>query len=246
VNIGVNKACIRRSGAPNRGAIAAQPEGSTVLLVMGYLRVRGADIARLRGPVDRLSASVREFHGCEHYSFGIDILEPELLRVAERWRTRAAQSAHLVGDHMVDFNIGMRAAQVVEASVSSYENGVVRRLMEIPASSFRGERTDKAMVVVTGSVRTAPGEIERLLPDLATLTQSTRAEEGCELYAFARDLLDPQLLHLSEQWRDRKALGVHFATPHVAAFNNVLAGAKIEAMSVKAYEGDGERVLVER
>jgi quinol monooxygenase YgiN len=217
-----------------------------VLLVMGYLRVRGADIARLRAPVERLSASVREFHGCEHYSFGMDILEPELLRVAERWRTRAAQSAHLVGDHMVDFNIGMRAARVVAASVSSYENGTVRRLMEIPASSFRGERVDKDLVVVTGSVQTARGEIERLLPDLVTLTRATRAEDGCELYAFARDLLDPQLLHLSEQWRDGTALAAHLATPHVAAFNAILAAAKIEAMNVKAYEGDEERVLIER
>jgi quinol monooxygenase YgiN len=217
-----------------------------MLLVMGYLRVRGADIARLRSPVERLSASVREFHGCEHYSFGIDILEPELLRVAERWRTRAAQSAHLVGDHMVDFNIGMRAARVVAASVSSYENGTVRRLMEIPASSFRGERADKAMVVVTGSVRTAPGEIERLLPDLGALVRATRTEDGCDLYAFARDLLDPQLLHLSERWRDRNALAAHLATSHVAAFNAILAAAKIEAMNVKAYEGDEERVLIEQ
>jgi quinol monooxygenase YgiN len=217
-----------------------------VLLVMGYLHVGGAGIARLRAPVERLSASVREFHGCEHYSFGIDILEPDLLRVAERWRTRSAQSAHLVGDHMVEFNIGMRAARVTAASVSSYEDGAVRRLMEIPASSFRGERVDKDMVVVMGSVRTAPGEIDRLMADLTALVTATRAEDGCELYAVARDLLDPQVLHISELWRDRQALTAHFATPHVAAFNAVLASAKIESMRAVAYAADGERVLVER
>ena len=109
----------------------------------------------------------------------------DLLRVAERWRTRAAQSAHLIGDHMVEFNIGMRAGNVVATAIDSYEAGVVRRLLQIPAVSFRPEREDREMAVVLGSARFATGEIDRLMSIFETELAATRAEEGCDLYAFS-------------------------------------------------------------
>ena len=93
---------------------------------MGYMRVRSTDIARLRGPIARQTTAVREFHGCEHYGFGIDVLEPDLLRVSERWRTRAAQSAHMIGDHMVEFNIGMRAASATRSRMSHASENRIR------------------------------------------------------------------------------------------------------------------------
>ena len=217
-----------------------------MLLVMGYMRVRSADIARLHTPIARQAAAVREFHGCDHYAFGIDVLEPDLLRISERWRTRAAQSAHLIGDHMVEFNIGMRAASVVATAIDSYENGVVRILLQIPATSFRAEREEKNMVVVMGRVQFGPGEIDRLQADMEAQVLATRAEDGCQLYAFSRDLLEPDVLHISEKWRDQAALSAHFTAPHMAGFNAVLAAAKIERSSIKSYDADGERVLIER
>lgn len=217
-----------------------------MLLIMGQLRVRSNDIARLRAPIARQATAVREFHGCDHYSFGVDILEPDLLRVSERWRTRAAQAAHMVGDHMVEFNIGMRAASVVATAIESFENGIVRRLLQIPATSFRPEYEDKDMVIVMGKVRCASGEIDRMQAAMETQVRATRTEDGCELYAFSRDVLDPDVLHIAEKWRDRAALTAHFSTPHIAVFNAELAAAKVVSMSVKAYDADGERVLVER
>jgi quinol monooxygenase YgiN len=210
------------------------------------MRLRGADIARMQGPISRQAIAVREFHGCEHYAFGNDLLEADVLRVSERWRTRVAQSAHLVGDHMVGFNIAMRAASVVATEVESYHGGIVRRLLQIPATSFRPEREEKSMVIVMGQVKFASGEIERLRLDMGTQIIATRAEEGCQLYAFSRDVIDPDLLHIAERWRDPAALDAHFATPHMAAFGAVLESAKIESLLVTAYDSTGERVLMER
>ncbi len=217
-----------------------------MLLVMGHLRVRAADIARLRTPIARQTAAVREFHGCEHYSIAVDILEPDVLQVAERWRTRAAQSAHLIGDHMIEFNIGMRAAQIVAASIDSYDDGKIQRLMQIPATSFRGEQTDTAMVLMMGKARLAGDEFDRIKAEMAALVIGARGEDGCVHYAFSRDILDPQTLHIAARWRDAEALAAHFRTPQMAVFDAALAGAKVEGMTVKAYEGTGERTLVER
>jgi len=215
-----------------------------VLLVMGFMRVRTSDIARLQAPISRIASATREFHGCDHYAFGHDLLEPDLLRISERWRTRAAQSAHLIGNHMVEFNIDMRAASVVATEVDSYENGTVRRLLQIPATSFRAEREEKAMVIVMGRAKLGPGEIDRLHADMEAQILATRAEDGCMLYAFSRDVLDPNTLHIAERWRDQAAIDAHFAAPHMAAFNKLLATAKVESLLVTAYDSAGERVLM--
>jgi len=232
------RACVRGHNA----TIGVQ----AVLLVTGYMRLRIADIARMHGPVSRQAVAVREFYGCEHYAFGNDLLEADVLRVSERWRTRAAQSAHLIGDHMVDFNIAMRAASVVATEVESYEEGVVRRLLQIPATSFRPEREEKSMVIVMGQIKFAGGEIEHLRLELGAMIIATRAEDGCQLYAFSRDVLDPDTLHIAERWRDRAALDAHFTTAHMDRFNSVLAAAKVESIVVRAYDTAGERVLLER
>ena len=217
-----------------------------MLLVTGYLRVRMNDIERLRGPISRQVGAVREFYGCEDYSFGIDLLEPDLLRVAERWRTRAAQAAHLIGDHMVEFNIAMRAANVVATSVDSYEGGIVRRLLQIPATSFRPEREERELVMVMGTVKFASGELDQILPEIKAQVTATRAEDGCQLFAFSRDMLGSDTLHIAERWRDRDALTAHFDAPHMTAFNAAISRAKPQSMLVKSYDTTGERVLVER
>ena len=90
------------------------------------------------------------------------------------------------------------------------------------------------MIIVTGEVRFGEGEIERLKEALARNVESSRAEEGCERYAYGVDLADPNLLLISEMWRDQAALDAHSARiPELMA---PLAGADIRGISIKAYE----------
>ena len=94
------------------------------------------------------------------------------------------------------------------------------------------------MIIVTGTVRFGDGEIERLREDLARNIEATRQEAGCDHYAYGVDLQDPNLLHVSERWRDEAAMDAHMGTAHMAALMGVLGGATIEAMSIKAYRAD--------
>lgn len=100
------------------------------------------------------------------------------------------------------------------------------------------------MVIVLGTARLGPGEIDRLLPEMRTQIEATRAEDGCEHYAFARDVIDPDLLHISERWRDNDAITAHFGTPHMATFNAAIGAAQLVSLSVKAYDANGERTLM--
>ncbi|MEA3064636.1 MAG: hypothetical protein QOJ27_1082 [Sphingomonadales bacterium] len=92
------------------------------------------------------------------------------------------------------------------------------------------------MIIVNGTVRFGAGEIERLKGAMAQNVEATRAEDGCEHYAYAVDVSDPDLLHVSERWRDDAAIERHMASPHMGAFMAEVGASKLEGMSIKAYE----------
>ncbi len=102
------------------------------------------------------------------------------------------------------------------------------------------------MILVQGWVRLSADDLARLRPVAEAMVRDTRAEAGCLAYAYAEDLFEPGLLHISERWIDIEALAAHFATPHMARFNEALFGAPILAASVKAYSGEEARTLIER
>ena len=93
------------------------------------------------------------------------------------------------------------------------------------------------MIIVNGTVRFGAGEIDRLKGAMARNIEATRAEEGCEHYAYAVDVSDPNLLHVAERWRDDEAIDAHMASPHMGEFMALIGASKVESISIKAYEG---------
>ena len=100
------------------------------------------------------------------------------------------------------------------------------------------------MIIVTGQVRFAEGEIQRLTPAFRTNIEATRAEAGCARYAYAVDVIDPDLLHVVEEWSDEEAVNAHMNTPHMAELMTALGSAKIEAISINAYEAHFLKALL--
>jgi quinol monooxygenase YgiN len=73
-------------------------------------------------------------------------------------------------------------------------------------------------VIVAGTVRVPPENIAAFRPKMAAMIEASRAEDGCEAYAYAEDVLEPGLMHVFELWRDEAALQAHFKTAHIAAW----------------------------
>jgi quinol monooxygenase YgiN len=92
------------------------------------------------------------------------------------------------------------------------------------------------MIIVNGTVRFGAGEIDRLSGAMRANVEATRAEEGCEHYAYAIDIADPNLLHVAERWSDDAAIEAHMASPHMGAFMAEIGASKVEAISIKAYD----------
>jgi quinol monooxygenase YgiN len=92
------------------------------------------------------------------------------------------------------------------------------------------------MISVNGIVRFGAGEIDRLRASMARNVEATRAEEGCEHYAYAVDISDPNLLHVAERWSDEAAIEAHMRSPHMDAFMAEIGESKVESISIKAYQ----------
>ncbi len=71
------------------------------------------------------------------------------------------------------------------------------------------------MIIVMGTVRVPVENIEQIRPMMAKVIAATVAEDGCIAYSYSQDLFDPELIHVSEKWRDEGALKAHFGTDHM-------------------------------
>ena len=100
------------------------------------------------------------------------------------------------------------------------------------------------MIVVQGVAKVHPEDMPALRVAAAVMVPATRAEPGCNAYAYAEDMLDPGVVHIVEQWRDDAAIAAHFASPHMATFNAALGKARILALKVTAYTVTDEKVLM--
>jgi quinol monooxygenase YgiN len=107
-----------------------------------------------------------------------------------------------------------------------------------------GSERRSFMIIVTGQARFGQGEIERLKSALKMNIQASRAEAGCARYDYSVDISDPDLLHISEEWSDEEAIADHMAAPHMAQLLSTLGDARLESISINAYEAHFLRPLL--
>ena len=96
------------------------------------------------------------------------------------------------------------------------------------------------MIVIEGTVRVPPEQVEAARPAMEKMIRASRAEAGCLDYAYSIDLLDPGLVRVAERWESREALAAHFQTPHMAEWRAQFAKFSITDRSLRLYEADAE------
>jgi quinol monooxygenase YgiN len=100
-----------------------------MIIVNGTVRFAVGEIDRLRDAMARNVAATRAEEGCEHYSYSVDVSDPDLLHVSERWSDDEAIQRHMATPHMGDF-MGLVGASKVEAmSIKAYEASFLRNVL---------------------------------------------------------------------------------------------------------------------
>lgn len=77
-----------------------------------------------------------------------------------------------------------------------------------------------------------PGQQDALEQALRALIEPSRAEAGCGQYDLHRDLADPRVFYVIEQWASDAVLEAHNASAHFQQFQSS-AGDSIEHFQLK-------------
>jgi quinol monooxygenase YgiN len=100
------------------------------------------------------------------------------------------------------------------------------------------------MIIVEGWIKVAEGEMTRMKTPIMRAVAETLKEDGCLHYSMALDIIDNNLIRISERWRDEDALAAHFGAPHMVEFAKLLGKIKRDGADVRAYSAEEVRRLM--
>ncbi|SDN82435.1 putative quinol monooxygenase [Pseudomonas jinjuensis] len=97
-----------------------------------------------------------------------------------------------------------------------------------------------SIIAITARLVIEPTRIDEYLAAAAEIAiPHTRAEAGCRLYAFARDIELPNVVWISEEWESDAALGQHLQSDHITRFLQKVADIQLLDMDVRKYSVSG-------
>lgn len=99
------------------------------------------------------------------------------------------------------------------------------------------------MLLIAGTIRLPPENLARARPAMRQMVEGSRAEDGCEEYSYAEDVLDPGLIHITERWRDQAALDRHFISDHIAQWRAAWPDLGIGDRQLRVYEIGDSRTI---
>ena len=96
-------------------------------------------------------------------------------------------------------------------------------------------------LLIAGTVRVPPENLERFRPPMLVMLTATRAEDGCLDYSYAEDVAEPVLIRVFEAWTGQDKLEDHFKAPHMAAWRASWPQFGVSDRKLFAYEVASQR-----
>lgn len=91
------------------------------------------------------------------------------------------------------------------------------------------------MLIIAGTLTVEPDHRQAMLESVATMVEASRAEAGCHEYVFTPDPHEPSLVRLFELWESEEALAAHFASEHMASWQERAADLPITGRDIAKY-----------
>jgi quinol monooxygenase YgiN len=98
-------------------------------------------------------------------------------------------------------------------------------------------------IIIAGTVRVPPENLDALRPHQLRMLTASRAEDGCFTYSYGVDVAEPGLIRVFEVWRDQAAIDAHFQAPHMAVWRAACAQHGVSERKLFAYETASQRPL---
>jgi len=93
-----------------------------MIIVEGFVRMENAgDFENVRAAAEAQIASSRAEDGCIDYTYSLDVLDPQIMRVLERWKSWDALEAHFKEPHMDAWRAALADIRFLERSLRAHE-----------------------------------------------------------------------------------------------------------------------------
>ncbi len=92
-------------------------------------------------------------------------------------------------------------------------------------------------IIVTGTIDFDPAKRDDAIAAVTECMKATRAEDGCDHYAFSGDFADQGRMYVSEQWTTQEAMDAHSASPHLAALLGKMGDLGVTGASLTKWDG---------
>ena len=92
-----------------------------MLIVAGEVVVEEGSVERVRDALRIMEEETRKEPGCRTYAFSVDVNDPTMLRIFERWDSMDALEQHFETPHMAAFGAEIGRIQPHSMDVKLYE-----------------------------------------------------------------------------------------------------------------------------
>lgn len=92
-----------------------------MIVVIGSFRIPPSMVDVIRPAMETMMIGSRAEEGCIEYSYALDVFDPGLVRVLEKWRDKAALEAHLRTVHIAEWRAQCSALAVSERELTGYD-----------------------------------------------------------------------------------------------------------------------------
>ena len=92
-----------------------------MIIVEGSARIPEEAWHKARAAMETMILASRKETGCIDYAYSIDLLDPNILRIIERWQDKAALLSHFQEPHMAVFRAALAEIGPRDLQVQMYE-----------------------------------------------------------------------------------------------------------------------------
>ncbi len=92
-----------------------------MLIVAGEVVVEAGTIEKVKAALHETEEASRKEPGCISYAFSVDVNDPTMVRIFERWNSAEDLKAHFAMPHMASFGTAVSQIQPKSMDVKVYE-----------------------------------------------------------------------------------------------------------------------------
>ena len=80
-----------------------------MIVVQAKIESTEDSIAAMKAAINAMETASQAEDGCYDYTFSVELNDPTVLRITEKWENMAALEAHFATPHMAEFQAAMGA-----------------------------------------------------------------------------------------------------------------------------------------